>query len=41
VSDALGLQVSVDHRDGGWGILQIHYRDLEQLEDVLRRLEAG
>ena len=40
VSDALGLQVSVDHRDG-WGILQIHYRNLEQLEDVLRRLEAG
>jgi len=40
VSDLLGLQVSVDHRDG-WGILQIHYRDLEQLEDVLRRLEGG
>jgi len=36
----LGLQVSVDHRDG-WGILQIHYRNLEQLEDVLRRLERG
>jgi ParB family chromosome partitioning protein len=41
VSDALGLQVSVDHREGGWGILQIHYRNLEQLEDVLRKLEAG
>jgi ParB family chromosome partitioning protein len=40
LSDVLGLQVSVDHRDGR-GILQIHYRDLEQLEDVLRRLEAG
>jgi ParB family chromosome partitioning protein len=40
VSDLLGLQVSVDHRDG-WGILQIHYRNLEQLEDVLRRLESG
>jgi ParB family chromosome partitioning protein len=38
VSDALGLIVSVDHR-GKWGILHIHYRDLEQLDEVLRRLE--
>jgi ParB family chromosome partitioning protein len=38
VSDALGLQVSVDHK-GDWGTLQIYYRSLEQLEDVLRRLE--
>jgi ParB family chromosome partitioning protein len=41
VSDVLGLQVSVDHREAGWGILQIHYRNLEQLEDVLRKLEGG
>jgi ParB family chromosome partitioning protein len=40
LSDALGLQVSVDHRDGH-GTLQIHYRNLDQLEDVLRRLEGG
>jgi ParB family chromosome partitioning protein len=39
VSDALGLQVSVDHRGEG-GILHIHYRDLDQLDDVLRRLEG-
>jgi ParB family chromosome partitioning protein len=39
VSDALGLQVSVDHRDG-WGTLHIHYRDLDQLDEVLRKLEA-
>jgi ParB family chromosome partitioning protein len=38
VSDALGLQVSVDHR-GTWGVLHIHYRDLDQLDEVLRRLE--
>jgi ParB family chromosome partitioning protein len=38
VSDALGLVVSVDHRDG-WGILHVHYRDLEQLDDIIRRLE--
>jgi ParB family chromosome partitioning protein len=40
LSDALGLQVSVDHR-GKWGVLHIHYRDLEQLQEVLRRLERG
>ena len=40
VSDALGLQVSVDHR-GNWGILHIHYRDLEQLDEILRRLEKS
>jgi ParB family chromosome partitioning protein len=40
VSDALGLQVTVDHKDGA-GILQIHYRDLDQLEMVLRKLEHG
>ncbi|MBX6426107.1 MAG: ParB/RepB/Spo0J family partition protein [Variibacter sp.] len=38
VSDALGLEVSVDHRGDG-GTLHIRYRSLEQLEDVLRRLE--
>jgi ParB family transcriptional regulator, chromosome partitioning protein len=40
LSDVLGLQVSVDHRDG-WGILQIHYRNLEQLDEVLRKLEQS
>ncbi|MEA2903900.1 MAG: ParB family transcriptional regulator, chromosome partitioning protein, partial [Alphaproteobacteria bacterium] len=40
VSDALGLQVSVDHR-GEAGTLQIHYRSLEQLDEVLRRLEKS
>jgi ParB family chromosome partitioning protein len=39
VSDALGLQVSIDHR-GKWGILHIHYRDLDQLDVVLRKLEG-
>jgi ParB family chromosome partitioning protein len=40
VSDALGLTVSVDHR-GKWGILHIAYRDLDQLDEVLRRLERA
>ena len=38
LSDALGLQVSVDHRDEG-GVLHIAYSDLEQLDEVLRKLE--
>lgn len=40
VSDALGLVVSVDHRGKG-GTLHIRYRNLEQLEEILRRLERS
>ena len=40
VSDALGLTVSVNHRDPG-GSVQISYRNLEQLDEVMRRLENG
>jgi ParB family chromosome partitioning protein len=38
ISDALGLAVSIDERKRG-GTLTIRYRSLEQLDDVLRRLE--
>jgi ParB family transcriptional regulator, chromosome partitioning protein len=37
VSDALGLAVSIDHRDSG-GMVHIRYRDLDQLDEVVRRL---
>ena len=37
LSDALGLEVGVDHRGEG-GTLQIKYRNLEQLDAVLRKL---
>lgn len=37
LSDALGLSVSVDHRGKG-GTVHIKYRDLDQLDEVLRRL---
>ena len=37
VSDVLGLNVSVDHRGKG-GTVHIKYRDLDQLDEVLRRL---
>jgi ParB family transcriptional regulator, chromosome partitioning protein len=40
MSDALGLSVSVDHKDPG-GAVHIKYRDLDQLDDIVRRLESG
>jgi ParB family chromosome partitioning protein len=40
VSDALGLSVNINHRDPG-GTVQISYRNLEQLDEVMRRLERG
>ncbi len=38
VSDALGLTVTVDHGTKG-GTLHVRYRSLDQLEDVLKKLE--
>jgi ParB family chromosome partitioning protein len=40
ISDALGLKVTIDHRDPG-GTVQIRYRDLDQLDEVARKLGAG
>jgi ParB family chromosome partitioning protein len=37
VSDALGLAVSIDHRDTG-GMVHIRYRELDQLDEIVRRL---
>jgi ParB family transcriptional regulator, chromosome partitioning protein len=39
LADVLGLAVSVDHGARG-GTLSIRYRSLEQLDDVVRRLEG-
>ena len=38
VSDMLGLAVSIDHKNAG-GTMHIRYSNLEQLDDILRRLE--
>ncbi|MFZ3357990.1 MAG: ParB/RepB/Spo0J family partition protein [Xanthobacteraceae bacterium] len=38
ISDALGLAVSIDDRGRG-GVLSIRYRNLDQLDEVLQRLE--
>ena len=35
----LGLEVAVDHRADGGGTLRIKYRDLDQLDGVLRKLD--
>jgi ParB family chromosome partitioning protein len=40
VSDVLGLTVTVDHRGAG-GVLHVRYRSLDQLDDVVRRLEKS
>jgi ParB family chromosome partitioning protein len=40
LSDALGLSVTIDHRGQG-GVLTIRYRGLEQLDEVIRRLESS
>src|SRR6478735_5331455 len=39
LTDALGLTVSIDERRGGGGTLSIRYRDVDQLHEVIRRLE--
>jgi ParB family chromosome partitioning protein len=41
LTDALGLLVTIDHRANGGGTLQVRYRTLEQLDEVVRRLESG
>ena len=40
LSDVLGLVVGIDHRGQG-GVLRVRYRTLDQLDDVIRRLESG
>jgi ParB family chromosome partitioning protein len=40
LSDVLGLTVDIDHRGKG-GVLRVRYRTLDQLDDVIRRLENG
>src|SRR5882757_9583272 len=40
VSDALGLAVGIDHRGTG-GSVHIRYGDLDQLDEIVRRLDKG
>lgn len=41
LSDRLGLIVKIHHRSDGEGALSVRYRNLEQLDDLIRRLEAS
>jgi ParB family transcriptional regulator, chromosome partitioning protein len=41
LADNLGLTVTIDHRANGGGTLHVKYRTLEQLDDVVARLEQG
>lgn len=40
VSDTLGMGVKIEHRGEG-GVVQIKYRDLDQLSDIVKRLERA
>ena len=41
LSAALGMKISIDHKPGGEsGILTVKYKDLEELDEVCRRLSA-
>jgi ParB family transcriptional regulator, chromosome partitioning protein len=40
LGDALGLDVTIDHK-GGRGSVHIAYRDLDQLQEIVRRLERS
>ncbi|WP_420131065.1 ParB/RepB/Spo0J family partition protein [Rhodopseudomonas sp.] len=40
ISDALGMKLTIDDHNGA-GTVQIRYADLDQLDDIIRRLEAG
>jgi ParB family chromosome partitioning protein len=35
---ALGLEISIDHKPKGSGVITIGYRSLDQLDDVCKRL---
>ena len=40
LSDALGLSVEIRHKPNGSGEMRLGYANLDQLDDVIRRLEA-
>ena len=40
LSDALGLKVEIAHRSNGSGEVRLSYKSLEQLDEVIRRLES-
>jgi ParB family chromosome partitioning protein len=41
LTDLLGLAVVIDHKDGGAGEIKVRYRNLEQLDEIVRRLRTA
>lgn len=41
LAELLGLAVTIDHKPDGSGRVEIKYRSLEQLDDIVRRLKNG
>jgi ParB family chromosome partitioning protein len=41
LSNALGLEVTISEKSGTAGEVKISYKSLEQLDDVIRRLQGG
>ena len=38
---ALGLEIAIDHKPKGSGVITIGYRSLDQLDDVCKRLMSA
>jgi ParB family chromosome partitioning protein len=41
ISNALGMVVEIDHRGERGGMVKVHYKTLEQLDDLIRRLSLS
>ncbi len=41
ISNALGMEVEIDHKGERGGMVKIHYKTLEQLDDLIRRLSIS
>ncbi len=39
LAETLGASVTIDAKKNGSGILKVHYRNLEQLDDILRKIK--
>jgi ParB family chromosome partitioning protein len=39
LAEALGASVTIDAKKNGSGILKVHYRNLEQLDEILKKIK--
>ena len=40
LAEALGASVSIDAKKNGSGVLKVHYRNLEQLDEILKKIKG-